>query len=187
VIEAEIKARVGDPAALHARLAHLARPEQVTYHDTYYDTPSRDLTRSGREVRLRTITAEDGGRRSLLTYKEAAVDAVTGSKPEHETGVTDPEAARTLLRGLGLAELVSFSKHCANYHFTQADREMLATVVTVPELEGTFIELETMTSPDGLDAALADIRVVLRELGLSDTDQTSEQYTDAVMRAQHAG
>jgi adenylate cyclase class 2 len=184
MIEAELKARVADPGALHARLADLADGERVTYHDTYYDTPGRDLTQSGREARLRVITGEDcRPQRSLLTYKEAAADAASGSKPEHETGVTDPDAADALLRGLGLAELVAFTKHCANYRFTRAGRGLLATVVTVPELQGTFIEVETMTSPAELDAALEDIRAVLRDLGLSDTDLTTEQYTDAVMHA----
>jgi adenylate cyclase, class 2 len=59
---------------------------------------------------------------------------------------------------------------------------MLATVVTVPELDGTFLELETMTDEDGIRAALADIHAVLTRLGITDDDLTSELYTDAVMR-----
>jgi len=60
---------------------------------------------------------------------------------------------------------------------------MLATVVTVPEIDGTFIELETLTDEAGLAAALGDIRAVLRELGIAEDDLTTEQYTDSVMRA----
>ena len=52
--------------------------------------------------------------------------------------------------------------------------------MTVPELDGTFIELETMTDPGDVDAALADIRAVLLQLGIDDSDFTTEQYTDAV-------
>jgi adenylate cyclase class 2 len=60
---------------------------------------------------------------------------------------------------------------------------MLATLVTVPELEGTFLEVETMTGDeDDLDAALSDIRAVLGQLGITEADLTTELYTDAVMR-----
>jgi adenylate cyclase class 2 len=59
---------------------------------------------------------------------------------------------------------------------------MLATVVTVPEIDGTFIELETMADETEVDAALADVQTVLHDLGIAD-DLTTEQYTDAVMQA----
>jgi adenylate cyclase class 2 len=62
---------------------------------------------------------------------------------------------------------------------------MLATVVTVPEIDGTFIELETIVPEREVTAALRDIRAVLHELGTTDEDLTTEQYTDAVMRSRH--
>jgi adenylate cyclase class 2 len=54
---------------------------------------------------------------------------------------------------------------------------MLATVVTVPELDGTFVELETIASGDELSEALGAVRGVPGELGISDADPTTEQYT----------
>jgi adenylate cyclase class 2 len=185
VIEAELKARVRDPGLLHDRLSGLAAGERVIYRDTYYDRPGGDLAGSGRELRLRIIEAP-GWRRSLLTYKEAAVDAASGSKPEHETQVADPAAVDVMLLGVGLEHLVAFEKHCVNYRFRAEGRDMLATVVTVDGLDGTFIELETMTGPDGVDGALADVRVVLLRLGVTDGDLTTEQYTDAVLRSLRA-
>ncbi len=182
MIEAELKARVRDPGALHERLCRLATAEQSTYRDVYYDRPGRDLTASGRELRLRAIEAA-GEQRSLLTYKEPAVDAASGSKPEHETQVSDAVAVDVLLRGLGLNVMVAFEKHCTNYRFSAEGREMLATVVAVPELDGTFVELETMTNPEDTDAALADIGTVLLRLGIDSEDLTTEQYTDAVMQS----
>ena len=80
MIEAELKARVRDPGGLRERLSRLATGEHCTYRVTYYDHSGGDLAVSGRELRLRTIEAP-GQRRSLLTYKEAAVDAANGSKP----------------------------------------------------------------------------------------------------------
>jgi adenylate cyclase, class 2 len=185
VIEAELKARVRDPDALHEQLRGLTAAEHSIYRDTYYDRPDRDLTATGRELRLRIVDTS-GQRQSLLTYKEAAVDAASGSKPEHETRVENPAAIDVLLRGLGLEHLVAFEKHCTNYRFTVEGRDMLATVVTVPEIDGTFIELEVMTGPDGTDAALASIRSVLTRLGITSDDLTTEQYTDAVMRSRQS-
>lgn len=182
MIEAELKARVRDPDTLHERLSELAAGEPNTYRDVYYDRPDRDLAAAGRELRLRTID----GDRSFLTYKEPAVDTASGSKPEHETQVTNPTAVDTLLWGLGLEIMVAFVKHCTNYRFRARGRDLLATVVTVPEINGTFLELETMTDTDGADAALADIRAVLSQLGIAAEDLTTELYTDAVMSSQRS-
>jgi adenylate cyclase class 2 len=186
VIEAELKARVRDPGALHEQLRRLATAEASTYRDTYYDLPGQDLTTTGRELRLREVILSSGERRSLLTYKEAAVDAASGSKPEHETGIESPSAIDVMLRGLGLEHLVAFEKHCTNYRFSVDGHDMLATVVTAPELDGTFIELETMADPENTSDALASIRIVLTNLGITDDDFTTEQYTDAVLRSRQS-
>jgi adenylate cyclase class 2 len=55
MIEAELKALVTDPQALRAELDRLAAGEASTYRDTYYDTPARDLTADGRELRVRVV------------------------------------------------------------------------------------------------------------------------------------
>jgi adenylate cyclase, class 2 len=182
LIEAELKARVRDPAALRDRLRRLASVEISLYRDTYYDRPGRDLTAQGRELRVRVMETS-GVRRAVLTYKEPAADAASGSKPEHETKVADAAVVDEILRALGLEHLVAFEKHCANYRFTARGRDMLATVVTIPEIDGTFVELETLTDEAELAAALGDVRAVLSELGIGEDDLTTEQYTDAVMRA----
>ncbi|MFI0451944.1 class IV adenylate cyclase [Actinomadura sp. 6N118] len=185
MIEAELKARVRDPEGLRELLRQRALEELSVYQDTYYDRPDGSLTADGRELRVRVID-RSGTRRTLLTYKEPAVDEASGSKPEHETKVADPAVMDTVLRALGAVEYVQLTKRCANYRFTERGRDMLATVVTVPELDGVFIELETMAGADELDHALADVRAVLVDLGVTDDDLTTEQYTDAVVRARRA-
>jgi adenylate cyclase class 2 len=182
LIEAELKARVRDPSALRERLRRLAGEELSVYRDTYYDRAGRDLTAQGRELRVRVMETS-GVRRAVLTYKEPAADAASGSKPEHETKVADAAVVDEILRALGLEHLVAFEKHCANYRFTAKGRDMLATMVTVPEIDGTFLELETLASEDDLAPALGDVRAVLGELGIAEDDLTTEQYTEAVMRA----
>lgn len=182
MIEAELKARVRDPAALAGRLRRLASEETSLYRDTYYDRPGGELTAQGRELRVRVI--ETGSvRRAVLTYKEPPADAASGSKPEHETVIADPAVADTILRALGMEHLVTFEKHCTNYRFTAQGRDLLATMVTVPEIDGTYLELETLADGTELTSALTDVRAVLHDLGIPDEDLTTEQYTEAVLRA----
>ncbi len=44
----------------------------------------------------------------------------------------------------------------------------------------TFIELETLADPDDVNAAVDVVRSVLRELGIEDSDLTTQAYTDAI-------
>jgi adenylate cyclase class 2 len=182
VIEAEIKARVRDVDRAR-RLLRQRAPGQVShYRDTYYDLPGHPLTQDGRELRVRVVET-DGQWRCLLTYKGPVVDAQTGSKPETETEVSDAGAANAILLALGFTHLVAFDKHCVNYAFTASGRQIQATLVTVPELEGTFIEVETISADAGdLGPALQVVRAVLDELEVPPGDLTSELYTDAVMQ-----
>lgn len=182
MIEAELKAKVTDPEGLSAALGRLARGEPSTYRDVYYETPDGDLTDSGRELRVRVIEA-GGTSRALLTYKEAPADEASQSKPEHETVVASADVIDVILTALGLVHQVAFEKRCVNYRFTARGCDMLAIVVTVPEISGTFIELETMARDEDLAAALSDVRGVLGELGIGEGDLTTETYTGAVMRA----
>jgi len=179
LIEAELKARVHDPERVHALLEARAVGHAEVYQDAYYDAPDHALSDSDRELRVRTVHGADDTR-SLLTYKDARVDDASGSKPEHETRVENPTAIHAMLRGLGYVPLIEFEKRCRNYDFEACGRRMLATLVQVPEIDGHFIELETIVAEDELRDALSDVRAVLGELGIEDADLTTEQYTDAV-------
>ncbi|MFC5748901.1 class IV adenylate cyclase [Actinomadura rugatobispora] len=182
MIEAELKARVRDPEGLREQLRKRAEEEPSVYRDTYYDRVDGSLTAEGRELRMRVVD-RSGTRQTILTYKEPAVDEASGSKPEHETKVADPAVVDTVLRALGAVEHVRLTKDCVNYRFNARGMTMLATVVTVPELDGTFVELETLAAEDELAEALGAVRAVLAELGITDADLTTEQYTDAVLHA----
>lgn len=182
MIEAEYKARLGDPTGVREQLDKLADGEVVVYHDTYFDLPDRSLTEQGRELRLRSIVGAQGSQ-YVLTFKDAAVDAATRSKPEFETIVSDRDSTEAIVRGLGYAPSIAFTKRCENYRFTAAAREMVASIVTVPEIDGEFLELETLAPADDLGEALADLRQVLSDLGVRTDQLTTELYTDAVTRS----
>lgn len=182
MIEAELKARLRSPDRVRAALAEWADSEAATYRDLYYDRPDESLDRAGRELRLRSIEA-DGTARHLLTFKETAVDAASGSKPEYESTIGDRSAVDYLLRALGLTPLVELTKHCENFRIVSEGRHFLATMVRVPEIAGTFLEVETMAADDDVDQALAAVRELLDRLGVSRNELTTELYTDAVRAA----
>ncbi|WP_330301583.1 MULTISPECIES: class IV adenylate cyclase [unclassified Streptomyces] len=188
MIEAELKARVHSPEAVTRQLDERAEARVEVYQDTYYDRPDGSLEKADQELRLRTVHGTAGprtangptGLRTVLTFKDAAVDEGSGSKPEHETRVEDSQAAHAILRGLGYVPAIAFEKRCRNYDFEARGRQMLATLVRVPEIDGTFLEVETFVDEDDVAAALDDIRAVLAELGIGPEDLTRELYTDAV-------
>jgi adenylate cyclase, class 2 len=185
-IEAELTAELARPEHVRAELGRRAQPETSTYADTYYDRPDQSMDAAGYELRVRTITSGTTTR-VVLTYKEPAVDS-SGSKPEHETIVADPAVVHTIFLRLGLVEHIAFRKHCDNYRFIARGRELLATVVQIPELVGqTFLELETMAEPADVPDALAALHAVLGELGVTDEELTTESYTDRVAARRAAG
>ena len=179
MIEAELKARVHSPEAVMRQLDGRARARVEVYRDTYYDRPDGSLEKAGEELRVRTVHGADSTR-TVLTFKGAAVDEESGSKPEHETRVEDADAVHEILRGLGHVVQIAFEKRCRNYEFEAYGRRILATLVRVPELNGTFLEVETLVEEADVTAALDDVRVVLAELGIGPEDLTRETYTGAV-------
>ncbi|WAL73566.1 class IV adenylate cyclase [Kitasatospora sp. YST-16] len=183
-IEAELKAHVRDPESVLAALEKTTGPGRVeVYHDTYYDDPTGGLMDADRELRIRTVHGPDSTR-TVLTYKGARVDEESGSKPEFETRLDDPDAGHAIFRGLGYVPRIAFEKRCRNYEFEQDGRQVLATLVRVPEIDGTFLEVETAAADEAeLPAALAVVRGVLGELGITEDDFTTELYTDAVAAA----
>ncbi|WP_063047840.1 class IV adenylate cyclase [Nocardia pseudovaccinii] len=180
MIEAEYKARLSDPEAVRERLRSFGAAEEVRYQDAYFDTADRALNEADCELRLRTITAVGGEQQHLLTFKDAAVEESTRSKPEYETHVSDRKAMADIVARLGYGPFIAFTKQCENFRFNWAGRDIVATVVTVPEIDGTFLELETQVEEDGISDALRDLRSVLAELGVSLDELTTEVYTNAV-------
>ncbi|WP_406232728.1 hypothetical protein [Nocardia sp. NBC_01009] len=64
-------------------------------------------------------------------------------------------------QSLGYQPSISFTKHCANYRFTAAGREMAATIAKVPKIAGIFLELETLASEEDMAGALLNCGLCL--------------------------
>ncbi|MGH4005543.1 MAG: class IV adenylate cyclase, partial [Pseudonocardiaceae bacterium] len=180
-IEAELKTRVHDIDRVRGLLRQRAAEQNSVYADSYFDTPDRTLTHDGCELRVREMHTDDDATVILLTYKGAPVHAASRSKPETETTADDADALRAILAALGFDLLIAFEKRCSNYHFTAAGQPLLATLVYVPELEETFLEIETIVdSETKVEPALGVMRQVLGELEIDRNDETIETYTEAV-------
>jgi adenylate cyclase class 2 len=178
-IEVELKARVPDPDTVRAALWARTNGEMSTYRDTYYDWPDRRLTRAGRqELRVRVIET-DHGARCVLTFKGAMLDE--SSTPEYETEVSSPAAVDAILSALGLEHVIAYTKRCENFRFQAHGYPIVATLVRVPELDGAFVEIETLI-PDGAPAGEADkaIRGTLVDLGLGEHDLEPAFYIDMI-------
>ncbi|WP_370948995.1 class IV adenylate cyclase [Amycolatopsis sp. cg5] len=185
-IEAELTAVLRDPDAVRAALGARAEVERCTYSDTYYDWPDHRLTEGDYNLRVRTVTTGESTK-TLLTFKEPR----TGSrhaKPEHETEAGDAGVLRTIFHGLGLVERIAFRKHCENHRFTDRGHDLLATVAELPDLAGqTFLEVETIVEAEHVAEALAVIRAVLHDLGITDDDLSTESYTRRVAALRRPG
>jgi adenylate cyclase class 2 len=186
MIEAELKAYVRDPERVRQLLLDMAEEEVSVYRDTYYDWPDRSFTIQEREFRLRVVEANETTR-CLLTYKQSPVDEVSQSKPEYETQVGTRSTMDFILRSLGLTHLVAFEKHCRNFALEIEGRQVLATLVRVPELDETFIEVETLVDGVGnVEPGLRIVRNVLAELKIDQDDITTVTYTSLVLRRREA-
>jgi len=148
--ELEVKFYLSDLPALRARLeaagAQLFKP-RVHEINLRFDTPSGDLARGYRVLRLR----QDSEAR--LTYKGPGelVDGVR-SRQELEFTVSDFETARHFLEALGYEVSVMYEKYRATY-------TLEGVLVTLDEMPyGNFAEIE---GPDG-----ASIRKTAEALGL---------------------
>lgn len=181
-IEAGLKARLSDPQAVRHRLHALAPAVMEVYRDTYFERPGAGFGPEGCELRIRTVESANGVHH-VLTFKEPPVHAASRSKPEYQTSVDDSATAVHILTGLGFDAVLSFIKQCASYRLTRGGREFLATVVTVPELEGTYLEVGSLTEASEVAGVLDEIRELLRDLGVRDDELTAGTYNAAVRAA----
>ncbi|WP_254274132.1 class IV adenylate cyclase [Haloarcula marina] len=169
----EVEVKVAAPAAaVVARLDELGAEQtgDVVQVDTYYDAPHRDFAETDEAFRLRRET-RDGDTEARITYKGPLVEAASKTREEFETGVDDGETADAIFGQLGFEPAATVRKDRRFYRYD-------GYTVTVDDVEdvGEFVEVETETDAEGVDAAREGAFDVLRDLGLDPDDQIRTSY-----------
>lgn len=179
--EIEIKLRVGGLAPLRKRLRDLGAKAgaRIFERNTLYDTPRRDLGRSGRLLRIRAeMPAPRGSRarasqavRGVLTFKarpsrDARKMHRYKVRQEIELAVAEPGLLAAILQGLGYIPVFRYEKYRTRY--------------LLPGLENLHLDLDE--TPIGrfleLEGPPRAIHRAARLLGFSPKDFLTATYWD---------
>lgn len=175
--EVELKVKA-DADGVRERLVALDATScgTVRQEDSYYDAPDREFAETDEALRVRAESA-DGDTRTALTYKGPLVDAASKTREEAETEVTDPEALRNILLGLGYEPTATVSKRRERYLVD-------GCTVVVDDVSGLgeFVEVELETDGD-IDAARERVAAVLERLGLDPDDGIRTSYLGLLLAA----
>ncbi|QLH84053.1 class IV adenylate cyclase [Halosimplex pelagicum] len=178
--EVEVKVRA-DHGAVESALdaADAEFVGSVVQADTYYDAPHRDFAETDEALRIRRERdPESGGdadtrsaETTKITYKGPLLEAESKSREEHETTVADAEAVVGIFDGLGFEPAATVRKERAHYRLD-------GYTVTLDSVDGLgeFVEVETETEDDDIEAAREGARAVLDDLGLDPTKQIRTSY-----------
>ena len=135
--ETEVKFRVGNRAAIEARLRALGAAEGALEEETnlLLDDDVLSLRRAGRALRVRVVSG-----RGVLTFKgPASFDGGVKSRVELESGVDAPENVLALLDALGYRPRFRYEKRRTPWRFADPSRP----IVVVDETPlGLFAEVE---------------------------------------------
>ncbi len=155
--ELEVKFNINSLPALEQRLQFLgARLVQPRVHEVNlrFDTPSGELTRAGRVLRLR----QDADVR--ITYKgPGEIQQGVRARQELEFSVSDFDSARALIQALGYEVMMMYEKYRATYDLGEIH-------ITLDEMPyGSFAEIEGPEPAVILDTARAlnlnwEVRVI---------------------------
>ncbi len=177
--EVEMKFPVADMAALEGRLAGLGATASVAQSevDAYFAHPARDFARTDEALRIRRK-----GSQSYITYKGPKIDATT--KTRHEIDLPLPPGEETARAWAGLLEALGFTvvgevrKSRRKARVVWQDRSVEVSLDEVERL-GTFVELELIVEPAGVEAARQCIASLANALGLEESERRS--YLELLM------
>ncbi|MEM7624557.1 MAG: class IV adenylate cyclase [Planctomycetota bacterium] len=166
IIEIEVKLRLSDPEALHAKLRELdaVHDRQFLETNTYFDSPDGQLKSTDQGLRVRIEKNTTTGKSDcVVTHKGPRAHGRLKSRSETEVGVTDARAAGQMLAVLGYQPVMTFEKLRDRYLLDGCRVE----IDRVPHL-GTFVEIEGSSD----DKVLA----VQAKLGMADQPLIRASY-----------
>ncbi len=189
MFEVEIKVPA-DVDAVRDRLreAGAERVDARRQRDVYYDAPHRDFAETDEALRLRRETPLPDGIGSAgagsgesgtsepdttkITYKGPLLDEGSKTRAEHETAVTDPEAAAGIFNGLGFEPAATVEKRREFWRYD-------GFTVTLDAVDGLgeFVEIERAVDDEAaIEAVRDDALGALDRLGLDGAEQVRTSY-----------
>jgi len=171
-LEIEVKFRVDSHDGVRAKLARLgaARVGAVLEANHIFDKADRSLSAADCGLRVRTMTAFDGGpRTATLTFKGPRQPGPFKAREEIETAIGDADAAGAILTSLGFVEAVSYEKRRETWRLGDCEIEL----DELPHL-GRYVEIE---GPDE-----TAVRAARESLGLRDAASIRETYIALVVQ-----
>jgi adenylate cyclase class 2 len=183
MIEVELKAHIGDPAAVEAKVAGFARlVGRFEKSDAYWHGPDWRLSRGTKGFRVRTEAGE-----TLVTFKTKRCEGGVEINHEREFSVSDPAALDEFFLRLGCEPFFTKRKRGSRYELsTPGSRHPITIeVLELPGL-GNFIEIEALLeseAPEEVALAQGEIRGVLARAGVPESAIEGRYYSELLMSA----
>ena len=171
MIEVEAKFRVGDVAAVEARLAELGARlvAEVVEVDAYFNHPCRDFAASDEALRVRRV-----GESVSLTYKGPRVGP---GKTRREVSVTVDGDVEGLLAALGFREVARVVKRRRYYSLGD-----VTVALDWVEGLGVFVEVEVSVGDESLvEEGFRRVMDVALRLGLDPSAMERRTYLEMVL------
>lgn len=174
-LEVELKFPVPDHERLRAELSALGcvfhAPLQQA--DLYFQHPLRNFKQTDEALRLRRSATEGNGDEICITYKGPKLDATTKTRREIELPIAGEDGYqryRELLEVLGFGAVMEVRKTRTPGTLAWQGSEIEIALDDVAGL-GTFIELELLSTPEGLAAAKEQLAALATRLGLQASER----------------
>jgi adenylate cyclase, class 2 len=171
--EVEMKFPVADRAMLESRLLGLGATISAAEFeaDVYYSHPSRDFAQTDEALRIRRK-----GMANAMAYKGPKIDRTTKTRREIELplppGEESADAWSGLLDVLGFRPAGEVRKSRRKAFVVWQDRRVEVSLDEVERL-GSFVELELVVEPEGIEAAKTCIASLAEALGLDKSERRS--------------
>ncbi|OUJ18953.1 Adenylate cyclase CyaB, class 2 (thermophilic) [Methanonatronarchaeum thermophilum] len=169
-IEVEIKAEIKTPIKnLEEKiLEHGSYVNTQTQKDIYFNHPSRDFAQTDEALRIRKTN-----NKTYLTYKGTKLDKVSKSREEIETPISNYSKHKKILTKLGFKPVEEIKKTRKKYKINQYK----ILIDKIDEL-GTYIEIETETTPNQYKKSLEGAKKHIKKLGFTEKDYIQKSYLE---------